>query len=66
MNSLQVFMPATLERLLERHVYGRPLELKKNRHLQVAVLELLDILVDRGSSSAFRMRDDFVTPLPVT
>jgi hypothetical protein len=54
-----------LERLLERYVYGRPLELKRNRQLQAAVLELLDMLVDRGSSAAFSMRDDFVTPLPV-
>jgi hypothetical protein len=26
---------------------------------------LLDALVEQGSSAAFRMRDDFVTPLPV-
>lgn len=54
-----VFM---LEVLLQRHVYGRPLELKQNRSLREAVLFLLDTLVDRGSSAAFRMRDDFVTP----
>lgn len=54
-----------LERLLERHVYGRPLELKRNRRIQAAVLDLLDRLVELGSSAAFRMRDDFVTPLPV-
>jgi hypothetical protein len=55
-----------LERLLERHVYGRPLELKTNRQLKEAVLDLLELLVERGSSAAFRMRDDFVTPLPVS
>jgi hypothetical protein len=27
-----------------------------------AVLFLLDVLVERGSSAAFRMRDDFVSP----
>jgi len=27
------------------------------------VLSLLDILVEHGSSAAFRMRDDFVTPV---
>ncbi len=51
-----------LEVLLQRHVYGRPLELKSNRPLREAVLFILDTLVDVGSSGAFRMRDDFVTP----
>lgn len=56
-----VFM---LEVLLRRHVYGRPLELKRDRAVREAVLSLLDVLVENGSSGAFRMRDDFVTPLP--
>jgi hypothetical protein len=51
-----------LEVLLQRHVYGRPLELKQDRTVREAVLYLLDVLVERGSSAAFRMRDDFVTP----
>ncbi len=51
-----------LEVLLQRHVYGRPLELKQNRAVRDAVLYLLDELVECGSSAAFRMRDDFVTP----
>lgn len=51
-----------LEVLLQRHVYGRPLELKRDADLQDAVLRLLDVLVENGSSAAFRMRDDFVTP----
>jgi hypothetical protein len=54
-----------LEVLLQRHVYGRPLELKRNHDLRGAVLVLLDMLVDQGSSAAFRMRDDFVTPIPI-
>ena len=53
-----------LEVLLQRHVYGRPLELKRERTIREAVLFLLDILVENGSSAAFRMRDDFVTPSP--
>jgi len=52
-----------LEVLLQRHVYGRPLELKRDRKLRDAVLFLLDLLVEQGSSAAFRMRDDFVTPI---
>lgn len=54
-----------LERLLRRYVHGRPLELKSQAELREAVLLLLDELVEMGSSSAFRMRDDFVTPAPV-
>lgn len=53
-----------LEILLQRHVYGRPLELKRRSELREAVLNLLDVLVENGSSAAFRMRDDFVTPMP--
>ena len=51
-----------LEVLLQRHVYGRPAELKADRRKREAVLFLLDALVEGGSSAAFRMRDDFVTP----
>ncbi len=58
-----VFM---LEVLLQRYVYGRPLELKHQSDLREAVLFLLDLLVENGSSAAFRMRDDFVTPVSIT
>ena len=54
-----VFM---LEVLLQRHVYARPLELKRDSTLREAILFVLDALVESGSSAAFRMRDDFVTP----
>jgi hypothetical protein len=54
-----------LEALLQRHVYGRPLELKRNSDLRDAILLLLDLLVEQGSSAAFRMRDDFVTPVAI-
>lgn len=52
-----------LEVLLQRYVYARPLELKKQKDLREAVLFVLDQLVEAGSSAAFRMRDDFVTPV---
>lgn len=54
-----------LEVLLQRYVYGRPLELKRQSKLREAVLYLLDLLVENGSSFAFRMRDDFVTPISI-
>jgi hypothetical protein len=54
-----------LELLLQRHVYARPLELKRRSDLREAILFVLDQLVEAGSSAAFRMRDDFVTPVSV-
>src|SRR6266702_4715785 len=39
-----------LEGLLQRYVYGRPLELKREPELRDAVLALLDLLVENGSS----------------
>ncbi|MGN8160490.1 AAA family ATPase [Salinisphaera sp. RV14] len=60
LDSNTVFM---LEVLLQRHVYARPLELKRDPALRQAILCVLDMLVENGSSAAFRMRDDFVTPV---
>lgn len=51
-----------LESLLGLFVYGQPLRLKREVALREAVLKLLDQLVSAGSSAAYRMRDDFVTP----
>ena len=51
-----------LEVLLQRYVYGRPLEVKRDARIREAVLFILDCLVESGSSTAFRMRDDIVTP----
>ncbi len=55
-----------LEVLLQRYVYRHSLTLKRKRHLRHAILFLLDFLIENGSSSAFRMRDDFVTPISTT
>jgi MoxR-like ATPase len=52
-----------LEVILQRNVYVRPLELKSTPAVRNAILSILDLLVDNGSSAAFRMRDDFVTPV---
>ena len=51
-----------LESLLQRYVYGQPMHLKTDPRLREAVLVILDHLVDAGSSAAYKMRDDFVTP----
>ena len=51
-----------LEPLLQRYVYGQPAVLKTDPDLRKAILAILDRLVDAGSSGAYRMRDDFVTP----
>jgi len=48
--------------LLNKPLYGRPLELKSDSRIRESVLFILDSLVETGSSAAFRMRDDFVTP----
>ena len=52
-----------LESVLQRYVYGEPLRLKSDPTLRAAVLTVLDSLVNAGSSAAYRMRDDFVTPI---
>ncbi len=52
-----------LETLLRRYVYSEPLRLKSNPQVRTAVLRILDELVEAGSSAAFRLRDDFVTPI---
>lgn len=52
-----------LETLLRRFVYSEPQKLKSDPALRKAILGILDVLIAGGSSSAYRMRDDFVTPL---
>jgi hypothetical protein len=52
-----------LESLLRRFIYSQPLRIKTNAEARSAVLTILDQLVDSGSSAAYRMRDDFVTPI---
>lgn len=52
-----------LEALLRRFVYGEPHRVKSDPFVREAVLLILDALVESGSSAAYKMRDDFVTPL---
>lgn len=51
-----------LETLLRRWVLSQPGRLKEDPFLKDAVLHILDELVEAGSSLAYRLRDDFVTP----
>jgi len=51
-----------LETLLRPFVYSEPHRIKTDPPLRAAVLTILDALVAGGSASAYRMRDDFVTP----
>jgi hypothetical protein len=53
-----------LEAILSQYVYGEPMRLKASPPLRHAVLQILDDLVEAGSSAAYRLRDDFVTPIP--
>jgi hypothetical protein len=52
-----------LEHVLSRQVFAEPHKLKSDDRVHQAVISILDHLVDQGSSSAYRMRDDFVTPI---
>ena len=52
-----------IESILRRYIYSRPAFLKSKPAIRDSVLHLLDALVESGSSSAYRMRDDFVTPI---
>lgn len=52
-----------LESILRRYVYSRPALLKSKPVIRDSVLHLLDVLVESGSSAAYRMRDDFITPI---
>jgi hypothetical protein len=51
-----------LEALLRPFVYREPFRVKSDPPVRTAILRIIDDLVDNGSSVAFRMRDDFVTP----
>ena len=52
-----------IESVLRRYVYSRPALLKSKPVIRDSILHLLDVLVECGSSAAYRMRDDFVTPI---
>jgi hypothetical protein len=52
-----------LELILAEFVYAGEPRIRREPELRDATLSVLDIMIDAGSSLAFRLRDDFVTPL---
>ncbi len=61
-----VLSPRTLgrfETMLAGLIYAGSARIRQEPLLRDATLRVLDILIDAGSSKAYRMRDDFVTPL---
>lgn len=52
-----------LEPILSRLIYGGSIPIRRVERLRNGVLTLLDAMIDGGSSAAYRMRDDFLTPL---
>ncbi|KAA0255535.1 MAG: hypothetical protein EDX89_05590 [Acidobacteria bacterium] len=52
-----------LDAVLSRLIYGGSPRIRRDERLRSGVLALLDAMIEGGSSSAYRMRDDFLTPL---
>ena len=53
----------SLENTLEPLIFSGATEIRRKPELRSAVLNLLNMLMDAGSSAAFKMRDDFLTSL---
>ncbi|MBE7491070.1 MAG: hypothetical protein HS108_04855 [Planctomycetes bacterium] len=51
-----------LETVLLRLIYGGNVEIRANPTIRGAAIDLLNALVDFGSSAAFKLRDDLLTP----
>lgn len=52
------------EEILTRLIYGGNGQIRTKTSLRDATLRILDALVDAGSSPAYKLRDDFLTPPP--
>ena len=52
-----------LSKLLTPLVYGQTKLIRNSPHLRNCILDILDEMVDLGSSTAFRMRDFLISPL---
>jgi hypothetical protein len=61
LNEIAIFY---LEEILTRMIYGGNSRVRAEQVLRQATLSILDSLVVAGSSRAYKLRDDFLTPLP--
>ena len=52
-----------LETILTRLIYGGNRRIRVETDLRQAAMKLLDVLVAAGSSVAYKLRDDFLTPM---
>lgn len=57
------FLLRKLEEALSSLVYSGEPTVRSDPSLRQATMAILDLMVEAGSSTAFRIRDDFVTPL---
>lgn len=53
----------SLEAILGSLVYSGASDIRRKPEQRAATLSLLDMLIEAGSSAAFKIRDDFLTPL---
>jgi hypothetical protein len=54
-----------LEQILGRLISGGNIRIRSDAQLRTTTLEILDAMVTRGSSAAYKLRDDFLTPIPL-
>lgn len=53
----------SLARILTPLVFSQTETLRKNSSLRDATLQILEVMIEQGSSAAFRMRDFLITPI---
>jgi len=54
---------AYLEKALANVIYSGAIDVRQNAQLRAATSTVLGVMIEAGSSRAYRMRDDFLTPL---
>jgi hypothetical protein len=54
-----------LEAILSSLIYGGAARIRAEKSLREGTLIILDTMIEGGSAAAYRMRDDFLTPLAI-